>query len=59
MGFDWTENYSWSNGKFREHDSRGSTEAGDNSFVVGTCADRKILGLPTAGPLKIEDVKAA
>lgn len=39
--------------------SYGRTDSHDKSFTLGTCADRKILGLPTTGPLKIQDVKAA
>ncbi|KAI3451475.1 hypothetical protein Pfo_008140 [Paulownia fortunei] len=59
MGFDWTENYGWSYSRFNEQDGESRTGSGDESFILGTYADRKILGLPTAGPLKIEDVKAA
>lgn len=58
-GFDWTENSGWSNNRFDEQDAKSRTESHYKSFILGTYADRKILGLPTAGPLKIEDVKAA
>ncbi|KAK6150712.1 hypothetical protein DH2020_015644 [Rehmannia glutinosa] len=58
MRFEWTENY-WSNSRFNQQDGESRTGSGDESFILGTCADRKILGLPMAGPLKIEDVKAA
>ncbi|KAL7102166.1 hypothetical protein ACP275_08G102200 [Erythranthe tilingii] len=56
-GFDWSENYRWSNGRFSKHGT--STESGVKCFTIGTYADRKILGLPAAGPLEMEDVKAA
>ncbi|KAK6125619.1 hypothetical protein DH2020_040640 [Rehmannia glutinosa] len=58
MRFEWTENY-WSNSRFNQQDGESRTGSGDESFILGTCADRNILGLPMAGPLKIEDVKAA
>ncbi|PIN11573.1 hypothetical protein CDL12_15831 [Handroanthus impetiginosus] len=59
MGFDWTESASWSNNSFDERYSKSRIESDDEPFVLGTYAERKILGLPTTGPLKIEDVKAA
>ncbi|KAK4393831.1 hypothetical protein Sango_1853900 [Sesamum angolense] len=59
MGFDWTGNFGWGSSRFNEQDSKSRTESDAGSFILGTYADRKILGLPTAGPLKIEDVKAA
>ncbi|KAL0343128.1 UNVERIFIED_CONTAM: hypothetical protein Sangu_1200200 [Sesamum angustifolium] len=58
-GFDWTGNFGWGSSRFNEQDSKSRTESDAGSFILGTYADKKILGLPTAGPLKIEDVKAA
>ncbi|GFP97752.1 hypothetical protein PHJA_001919300 [Phtheirospermum japonicum] len=57
--FDWTENYGWTKGRFNQQDGGSMHGSGDDSFSIGTYADRKILGLPTAGRLNIEDVKAA
>lgn len=54
---EWTENSYWSNSRFSEQDAKSRTES--ESFSLGTYADRKSLGLPATGPLKIEDVKAA
>lgn len=51
----WEKRSEWT-GNF---DGNSRTESQDKSFTLGTFADRKILGLPTTGHLKIEDVKAA
>ncbi|KAL3632011.1 hypothetical protein CASFOL_024995 [Castilleja foliolosa] len=56
-GFSWNfkpsgTQFDWTNGRFNPQDG-----ASMNGF--GTYADRKILGLPMSGHLKIEDVKAA
>ncbi|XP_022894164.1 uncharacterized protein LOC111408663 isoform X4 [Olea europaea var. sylvestris] len=59
MGFDWRENFSWNNRRYEEHDTKGGTEFTSGSTIVGTYSDRITLGLPPAGPLKIEDVKTA
>ncbi|KAL6506016.1 hypothetical protein OROHE_022735 [Orobanche hederae] len=59
MRFDWTENQEWTNCRHNHQEGENGKGYGDDSFTVGTYADRKILGLPAAGPLKIEDVKAA
>ncbi|KAL6555429.1 hypothetical protein OROGR_006687 [Orobanche gracilis] len=59
MQFDWTENQEWTNCRRNHQEGENGKGYGDDSFTVGTYADRKILGLPAAGPLKIEDVKAA
>lgn len=56
-GFDWTENPGWTNHRFDEQDARSRTES--HPFFLGSYADRKTLGLPTAGRLSIEDVKTA
>ncbi|KAG6392010.1 hypothetical protein SASPL_146212 [Salvia splendens] len=45
---EWTEYSNQSNSRFSEHAAKSVTYA-----------DRKILGLPETGPLKIEDVKTA
>ncbi|CAA2978760.1 Hypothetical predicted protein [Olea europaea subsp. europaea] len=59
MGFDWRENFSWNDRRYEEHDTKGGTEFTSGSTIVGTYSDRITLGLPPAGPLKIEDVKTA
>ncbi|XP_075482308.1 uncharacterized protein LOC142522670 isoform X1 [Primulina tabacum] len=59
MGFDWRESSDWSKSTYQEHGAKSRIGSDYESFVVGTYADRRILGLPTAGPLKIEDVKCA
>ncbi|KAH6822606.1 Chaperone DnaJ-domain superfamily protein [Perilla frutescens var. hirtella] len=51
----WEERSEWTGNS--EKNSR--TESQDKSFSLETFGDRKILGLPTSGHLKIEDVKAA
>ncbi|XP_057764413.1 uncharacterized protein LOC130985446 [Salvia miltiorrhiza] len=45
---EWAENYHGSNSRLNEQGARSMTYA-----------DRKVLGLPETGPLKIEDVKTA
>ncbi|GER37006.1 heat shock protein binding protein [Striga asiatica] len=59
LPFDRTENFEWRNNRFDQEGSESRKGYGENSFAVGSYDDRKVLGLPTAGPLKIEDVKAA
>ncbi|KAL1542228.1 hypothetical protein AAHA92_26352 [Salvia divinorum] len=54
---EWTKNSYWSHSRFNEQDAESRTES--HNFSIGTYADRKSLGLPATGPLKIEDVKAA
>ncbi|KAH6773656.1 hypothetical protein C2S51_012060, partial [Perilla frutescens var. frutescens] len=51
----WEERSEWMGNS--ERNSR--TEYQDKSFSLETFGDRKILGLPTSGHLKMEDVKAA
>ena len=57
-GFEWREpssgkdsNKSWENSSDIESD--------DEECTIGSCSDRKILGLPLTGPLNTEDVKKA
>ncbi|XP_073060680.1 uncharacterized protein [Primulina eburnea] len=59
MRFDWRETLDWSKSSYQEHGGKSKIESDDESFIVGSYADRSILGLPTAGALKIEDVKSA
>ncbi|XP_073148801.1 uncharacterized protein [Henckelia pumila] len=59
MGFDWRETSDWSKSTYQEHGAKSRIESDDEPFIVGDYADKRILGLPTAGPLKIEDVKHA
>ncbi|XP_073126624.1 uncharacterized protein [Henckelia pumila] len=58
-GFDWRDTSDWSKSTYQEHGAKSRIESDDKSFIVGSYADRRILGLPAAGPLKIEDVKYA
>ncbi|OMO83581.1 hypothetical protein COLO4_22413 [Corchorus olitorius] len=60
-GFEWRENSGWTNQrtKFWETISDVESESEDESYDVGSCSDRTILGLPPRGPLKLEDVKNA
>lgn len=55
-GFDWKERINKSYRKQQESDIESETES-DNK--QGMYSERKVLGLPTKGPLKIEDVKKA
>lgn len=57
-GFEWREHCSRSNNKKWDAESEGD-DSEDESCVVGSFSDRKILGLPPSGTLKIEDVKIA
>ncbi|KZV22543.1 Chaperone DnaJ-domain superfamily protein [Dorcoceras hygrometricum] len=59
MGYDWKETSGWSKSTYREHGAKSRIESDDESFNVGSFSDKRVLGLPTAGPLKIEDVKSA
>ncbi|XVF14982.1 hypothetical protein REPUB_Repub09cG0108900 [Reevesia pubescens] len=58
-GFDWREKSGWTNRRTKEWETTSETESEDESYAVGSCSDRTILGLPSTGPLKIEDVKNA
>ncbi|XP_051126972.1 uncharacterized protein LOC127248590 [Andrographis paniculata] len=58
MGFNWTKSSGWNYSRFHAQDCRSRIEY-DNSCTIGTYADRKILGLPISGALKMEDVKTA
>ncbi|XP_030543813.1 uncharacterized protein LOC115750527 isoform X2 [Rhodamnia argentea] len=58
-GFQWKENFKWGNRRTREWETASETELDDESIRIGSVSDRKMLGLPTTGPLKIEDVKNA
>lgn len=58
-GFEWRDHTNWTNTKYRDWQNTSDIESDDESCVVGSSADRTILGLPPKGPLKIEDVKIA
>ncbi|KAK6922868.1 hypothetical protein RJ641_011172 [Dillenia turbinata] len=55
-GFEWKEHSQWTSGRNEDHES---TSEAEDEICVGSCSDRKILGLPPTGPIKIEDVKNA
>ncbi|KAF8011906.1 hypothetical protein BT93_I0132 [Corymbia citriodora subsp. variegata] len=58
-GFQWREDFNGGNRRAREWETASETESDDESIRIGSVSDRKMLGLPTTGPLKIEDVKNA
>lgn len=58
-GFEWRENSNYPNKKKKEWETTGETESDDESVAVGSYSERTVLGLPSRGPLKIEDVKNA
>ncbi|XAR62319.1 hypothetical protein NMG60_11017039 [Bertholletia excelsa] len=57
--FEWRDNANWTNSRDRKWCNESDIESDDESCDVGSSSDRIILGLPTKGPLKIEDVKNA
>ncbi|KAH0909236.1 hypothetical protein HID58_032557 [Brassica napus] len=56
-GFQWREGWSWTTQSQRS--KAWNNDHCDEPLVVGSQSDRKALGLPLAGPLKLEDVKNA
>lgn len=58
-GFQWREDFNCGNRRTREWETASEAESDDESIRIGSVSDRKMLGLPTTGPLKIEDVKNA
>lgn len=59
-GFEWRDQSNWTSNKRRVWDSTSDTEDDDDkSYSVGSYSDRIVLGLPSTGPLKIEDVKSS
>ncbi|GMJ03971.1 DNA J protein C72 [Hibiscus trionum] len=59
-GFEWRERSGWTNQRTRQWEGASDAESEeDESYDVGSCSEREILGLPRTGPLKIEDVKNA
>ncbi|KAK4256765.1 hypothetical protein QN277_006449 [Acacia crassicarpa] len=63
-GFEWREHSNWtkSNSKTRKWKSASDAESDDDcdySCYVGSQSERNVLGLPSTGPLKLEDVKNA
>ncbi|CAH8357727.1 unnamed protein product [Eruca vesicaria subsp. sativa] len=56
-GFQWTEGWSWTTQSQRS--KTWSHESCEEPLIVGSQSDRNALGLPLAGPLKLEDVKNA
>lgn len=57
-GFEWKE-HSYRTNKWRTASDDESDNEDHGSCCVGSSSDRTILGLPSTGPLKIEDVKNA
>ncbi|KAJ0039906.1 hypothetical protein Pint_27103 [Pistacia integerrima] len=58
-GFEWREHSNRTNQRTKNWKTLSDTESDDEFCAVGSYSDRKILGLPRRGPLKIEDVKNA
>ncbi|XP_043722189.1 uncharacterized protein LOC122669487 [Telopea speciosissima] len=58
-GFEWRDRSNGTNKRREEQETTSETDDDNESFVVGSYAERTILGLPPTGPLKIEDVKSA
>ena len=58
-GYQWGEDFDRGNRRTREWETASETESDDKSIRIGAVSDRKMLGLPTTGPSKIEDVKNA
>ncbi|TYH38417.1 hypothetical protein ES332_D12G108500v1 [Gossypium tomentosum] len=58
-GFEWREKSDWTNQRTEEWEPSSESESVDESYAVGSCSDRAILGLPPTGHLKLEDVKKA
>ncbi|KAB1998616.1 hypothetical protein ERO13_D12G092200v2, partial [Gossypium hirsutum] len=56
-GFEWREKSDWTNQRTEEWEPSSESESVDESYAVGSCSDRAILGLPPTGHLKLEDVK--
>ncbi|PON83501.1 DnaJ domain containing protein [Trema orientale] len=56
--FDWRERLNWKH-RSKTLGSSSDSESDDESYSVGLCSDRTVLGLPPTGPLKLEDVKKA
>ncbi|KAL4379484.1 hypothetical protein GQ457_02G009880 [Hibiscus cannabinus] len=59
FGFEWRENSDWTNQRTAEQEIPSESESEDESYAVGSCSDRAILGLPPTGRIKLEDVKKA
>lgn len=57
-GFEWREHSSWKD-RSKRWENSSDIESDDEQCTIGSCSDRKILGLPSTGPLKTEDVKKA
>lgn len=59
-GFDWKEHPKKSSyRRHHESDIESETDSDHENYAEGMYSERKLLGLPTRGPLKIEDVKKA
>ncbi|XP_010241707.1 PREDICTED: uncharacterized protein LOC104586235 isoform X2 [Nelumbo nucifera] len=58
-GFEWRDHADWTRNRSEEWDTTSETDDDNEPCVIGSYSDRKILGLPPTGPLKIEDVKSA
>ncbi|KAL3827739.1 hypothetical protein ACJIZ3_016541 [Penstemon smallii] len=55
----WEKGFDWRGTYFSSKEENHPRNGAEFDSIVGTFADRRILGLPPAGPLRIEDVKAA
>lgn len=57
--FEWREYCNWSDDRNSKWQNPSDIESDDELCSVGSSSDRRLLGLPSEGPLKIEDVKNA
>lgn len=57
-GFERREHSSWKD-RSKRWENSSDIESDDEQCTIGSCSDRIILGLPSTGPLKTEDVKKA
>ncbi|GAB2294604.1 hypothetical protein Dimus_028803 [Dionaea muscipula] len=58
-GFDWRRASTHTSREYEEWECDSETESDDEASHAGCHSDRRTLGLPPNGPLKIEDVKNA
>lgn len=57
--FEWREHSNWSDSRNSRWQNPSDIMSDDESCSGGSSSDRRLLGLPSEGPLSIEDVKNA
>ncbi|KAI3669145.1 hypothetical protein L6452_40369 [Arctium lappa] len=58
-GFEWREDSNGTNSRSKWRTASDDESDDDKSYAIGSHSDRVTLGLPTNGPLKIDEVKNA